>query len=220
MKLIFIRHGESTYSVNGRYTGETDIPLTQTGWWQAYETGRWLGLNYAPNKIWCSPKIRTQETLEALLDGVGSEDSKLVPQSTDIVLDNRLREISYGQWEGLSRPEILENNSLQYENWEKKPSTLRAGGTGETAAEVLDRVREVVDAAIDEKLHTVWFVTHRTVMRTMMASLLHIDLDEYRRRFEQGHASVNIFETEPASPGHGFQLLQANLMPWAFREQP
>lgn len=208
MYWLFIRHGESEYSREGRYTGTTDIALTAEGHRQAALTGAWLARHWAPTRILCSPKLRTRQTLDGLLAG-GALGSHL-----SVTHDERLREIYYGAWESMTRDEILASDPDTYVNWEAKPTHLRAGITGETATDVRTRVRDLLQAEPYDAKGVTWFVTHRTVMRILMADLLDMPLDQYRSHFEQGHASVNIFKIR--APGHRIeaQLIHANLQPW------
>ena len=215
MQWIFIRHGESVYSEHGRYTGLTDVPLTERGHWEARQTGQWLARNYAPDAIYCSPKIRTRQTLQGLV---------LPLESTvrdKVYLDERLREISYGEWEGLTKSEILALPDNQYAVWETNPTGIAAGKTGEKATEVRDRVWSLMQEVASQYSHdtTLWFVTHRTVMRIMAAHLLGSNLMDYRKRFEQHHASVNAFKLLPGATGlpePDAQALCLNVTPWSY----
>lgn len=206
-RLVFVRHGESTFAQSGRYTGSTDIPLTAFGKKQAFETGSWLSQHYPPAKILCSPLIRTRETLDCLFDGagVGHTQQTLVQP----VMDPRLVEICYGSWEGQTRNEILDKEGDLYRTWELDPVQWAAGTSGETATEVRDRVLDALreNAAPDG---TTWIVTHRTVMRIMMATLLQTPLKEYRSRYDQFLASINILHRVPER----WQLELANATPW------
>lgn len=206
---VFVRHGESEYSQYGRYTGTTDIALTEYGHDQAFATGTWIRDQFAPDQVFVSPKIRTQETWKCLDRALREGDA---PRTMVANTDDRLREVSYGNWEGLTKPEIfaLDNNHGKkvYDDWEENPVANRAGSVGETADEVVDRVYELVSGC-DQG--TTWFVTHRTVMRTMMAKLLGTKLQSYRKQFEQHHASVNAFRaTFDGTKLQSVQLLVGN----------
>lgn len=208
MYWVFIRHGESEYSREGRYTGTTDIALTAEGHRQAAAVGVWLARYWFPTRILCSPKLRTRQTLEGLRDG-----GKL--HAMPALYDERLREIYYGAWESMTREEILASDPDTYVQWEARPTHLRAGITGETATDVRTRVRALLESEPYDPRGITWFVTHRTVMRILMADLLEMPLDQYRSHFEQGHASVNIFKVrfDPAQR-IAAQLIHANLQPW------
>lgn len=90
MKIAFLRHGPTAWNEAGRIQGHTDIPLSETG------LARMMGLRlpFTFPRVYSSPLIRARQTAQALgLD--------------NLLLDDRLREQHWGDWEGLSREEIL-----------------------------------------------------------------------------------------------------------------
>lgn len=107
-RMIFLRHGETDWNVEGRLQGQRDIPLNPLGRDQAAGAGRivrqWLGANalavLAQTDFIASPLERTRQTME------------LARQATELpahpyALDDRLKELSFGTWEGLTWPEVL-----------------------------------------------------------------------------------------------------------------
>ena len=92
-ELWLVRHGETTWSAEGRHTGWTDIPLTGNGRRQAAVLGKTLaGTKFAA--VLCSPLLRAKETCE--IAGFGSI----------AVADEGLREWDYGVYEGRTSQEI------------------------------------------------------------------------------------------------------------------
>lgn len=90
MKIAFLRHGPTAWNEAGRIQGHTDIPLSDAG--LAKMAG--LRLPFTVPRIYSSPLLRARQTAQALgLD--------------NLLLDDRLREQHWGDWEGLSRDEIL-----------------------------------------------------------------------------------------------------------------
>ncbi|MEO6124541.1 MAG: histidine phosphatase family protein [Ilumatobacteraceae bacterium] len=100
MKLVLVRHGATEWSVSGRHTGNTDVSLIDAGRQQALAAqSRVLG-NIEPAtkvRICSSPLRRALETV-ALIMGTEAE----------VEIDDRLREFDYGDYEGLTTPEIRE----------------------------------------------------------------------------------------------------------------
>ncbi len=100
--LYLIRHGETDWNAEGRLQGGRDIPLNDFGRVQAEEAGRRLrelapmaeDLDYV-----CSPMSRARETMEIARGAIG-----LHPPYYRI--DERLREITFGDWEGLTWREV------------------------------------------------------------------------------------------------------------------
>lgn len=90
MKIAFLRHGPTAWNEAGRIQGHTDIPLSDAG--RARMAG--LRLPFTFPRVYSSPLLRARQTAQAL--GLDS-----------LMLDDRLREQHWGDWEGLSRDDIL-----------------------------------------------------------------------------------------------------------------
>jgi broad specificity phosphatase PhoE len=95
MEIVLVRHGETEWSAAGKHTSATDLPLVEAGRRRAAALADELaGRSFA--LVLCSPLRRARETCElAGLDG-------------SAVLDDDLREWDYGEYEGLTTPEIRE----------------------------------------------------------------------------------------------------------------
>lgn len=103
--VFLVRHGQTEFNVIGRYQGQTDSPLTPLGQEQARAFGRILaGLPRPPQTIWTSPMGRARAT--AALIAAELDARRNIPVS--LATDPRLTELSFGQWDGLSKAEIKE----------------------------------------------------------------------------------------------------------------
>ena len=91
MKLYVMRHGETTWNTEWRLQGSSDIPLNENGKEMARDTGKGL-LDIPFDLCFTSPLSRARETAELVLQG----------RNVPIIADERLREISFGEWEGNS----------------------------------------------------------------------------------------------------------------------
>src|SRR5580698_4431998 len=106
-RLIFARHGETAYNAENRLQGQLDIPLNARGREQARALGRTLSARFgaeikgleAAGAFIASPLERARETMEIARDAMGLPPSRYR-------LDQTLKEISFGAWEGLTWPEI------------------------------------------------------------------------------------------------------------------
>ena len=94
-QLWVVRHGETEWSKSGRHTGATDVPLTPDGEEQAKALRDMLA-DLHPVLVLCSPRQRARET------------ARLAGLDVDEVTDD-LAEWNYGDYEGLSTPEIRKN---------------------------------------------------------------------------------------------------------------
>ena len=134
--LYFVRHGETDWNAEGRLQGQRDIPLNDVGRVQAEEVGRRLrGLveRFEDLDYVASPMTRTRETMERLRDAVG-----LHP--TAYRTDERLVELTFGQWEGRTFKEVRKTEpEAAAERARDKWSFVPPGG--ESYAMLADRVR-------------------------------------------------------------------------------
>jgi len=122
--LVVVRHGATEWSENGRHTGSTDLPLLPSGRERARALARVLDPGDF-DRVLCSPMLRARETCE--LAGFGDR-MEIVEQ---------LHEWDYGDYEGLTTPEIRERDP----GW----NMWRDGCPGgESPADVAARVDEVL----------------------------------------------------------------------------
>jgi broad specificity phosphatase PhoE len=112
MTIFLVRHGETEWNRARRYQGWSDSPLTPHGLAQAEAIGRRLAaLTEAGGAaIVASPLGRAKRTAEIIAECLGRRES---PQ-----LDERLREISLGAWDGLGRREIRSRMGARFVEFE------------------------------------------------------------------------------------------------------
>jgi broad specificity phosphatase PhoE len=94
--IYFIRHGETDWNAQARYQGQVDIPLNDTGREQALRNGHALRAALADHSAYdfvSSPLGRTRETMLIVRRALGLT-------MDGVSFDDRLREMSYGHWEG------------------------------------------------------------------------------------------------------------------------
>ena len=156
--IFFIRHGQTPWNAQKRYQGQTDIPLNAKGRQQARGNGRALrrriGALVDPDFI-ASPLSRARETMELVRQELG------LPRA-DYDTDARLIEVSYGDWEGRTYPQLLEEEPENMarraaDNWNFTPPA------GESYRQMSRRVE---DWYSDVRRDCV-VVTHGGVMRLL-----------------------------------------------------
>jgi probable phosphoglycerate mutase len=98
--ILLVRHGETEWNLARRYQGWSDSPLTARGLAQAQAIGRHLSTHpdAAEARIISSPIGRARHTAEIIRECLG--------RGEPLRLDDRLRELSFGSWDGLRREEI------------------------------------------------------------------------------------------------------------------
>lgn len=180
--IYYLRHGETDWNRTGRLQGSLDIPLNELGRRQAVQAGRILGLLLGRNgqdknklAFVASPLGRARTTMELARGELG-----LPP--AEYGLDDRLREIGYGAWEGrtLAESETLDPELFarrQFDKW-----TVGAPG-GETYASVQLRMRDWYDSLLVDTVAVAHGGTARALMVALGLETPHSAADLY---IEQG----------------------------------
>lgn len=141
VRLIVWRHGQTNWNLQGRWQGQVDIPLNETGIAQAAKAAPLLA-EFSPDQIIASDLSRAKDTAGQLATLTGLE----------VQVEPRLREIAMGEWEGLTAEEIGEQAG-EHKALEDAGHAPVRGNTGENVHEVADRVAEaftdIVEAAED-----------------------------------------------------------------------
>lgn len=130
MLIYIIRHGQTDWNVSGRLQGARDIPLNTVGRKQAKANGealdRLLGERAPDFDFVASPLSRTRETMEIVRKEMG-----LDPLAYRV--DDRLIELSFGDWEGLTLDEVaLSEPERVHEREESKWEFLPPGEEAES----------------------------------------------------------------------------------------
>ncbi|MFI7353470.1 histidine phosphatase family protein [Streptomyces avidinii] len=163
-KIVLWRHGQTSWNLERRFQGSTDIELTETGVAQARRSARLLA-SLKPDAIVASDLRRASDTAAELAAVTG----------LPVTRDAALRETYAGEWQGLTHEEILEKYGEQYAAW-KRGEPVRRGG-GELETEVADRAAPVVleHAARLPQSGTLVVVSHGGTIRTTIGRLLGLD---------------------------------------------
>jgi broad specificity phosphatase PhoE len=172
-----IRHGETEWSKSGRHTGRTDIPLTEMGRQQAVAAADCLG-GHRFALVLASPMSRALDT--ARLAGFGDR----------VEIDPELCEWNYGDYEGITTPQIRET----VPGWTVWTHLVPGG---ETADEVGDRADRVI-ARIRAADGDVAVFAHGHVLRVLAARWIDLPPTE-GRRFALHTATVSILGWERES---------------------
>lgn len=164
--LTLIRHAQTPANVDGTFCGARDVPLTASG----VEMAELLHLNPLASpapEIWCSPFQRTRDTALALAKALKVQN---------ITEDPRLRERSFGTWEGRQKDRLA--NTPAYKTWYADPYHARPP-YGETGPEVLQRLLECIGPALI-KCSNLIVVTHKTPARLLSAYLGGSQVESFR----------------------------------------
>jgi alpha-ribazole phosphatase len=177
MKLILVRHGETDWNTERRYQGQLDVPLNGRGEWQAQLAGRALA-GEAIERIVSSDLRRAFQTARAIAAAC----------SLPVTADARLREISFGSWEGLNYDQILEQDGDAYRRWKENPVENAPTG-GETLAVTEQRVLSLWQEIKEIDLETVALVSHGGTLRILLSYLLKLPPESFWET-KLGNASI------------------------------
>ncbi len=173
-EIYLVRHGETEWSVSGRHTGRSDIPLTANGEAAARKIAeRLTGLTFSA--VWSSPSERARKT--CVLAGFGSR----------AVIKDDLAEWDYGAYEGITTKEILAGRP----GWQ----LFRDGcPNGEFAADVGARADAVIHA-FREAAGTILIFSSSHFLRVLAARWLGLPPED-GSRFVLDTASISVLGYE------------------------
>jgi broad specificity phosphatase PhoE len=187
--IYFLRHGETTASQTGGYCGTLDPELTPEGYQMAedfadaYRSLPWVA-------VFSSPLRRAVATAKPLCEAAGIR----------MQLKEGLREIAYGQWEGITPEEVNREFHDTYVRWLADPGWNAPTG-GERGIDIARRSSLVIEE-IEQTCSAgnVLVVSHKATIRIMLCSLLGIDVGRFRDRFSMPVASISIVEIATQGP--------------------
>jgi broad specificity phosphatase PhoE len=164
--IYYIRHGETDWNAQGRLQGGRDIPLNDLGRTQATHAGGILagllaraGRSASSLRYVASPLGRAQRTMELVRGALG------LPPS-GYALDDRLREIGYGRWEGSTFAQMRVSDPELFAERRANKWTVPPPG-GESYAEVEARMRDWYDGLTADTVA----VAHGGTARALMVAL-------------------------------------------------
>jgi broad specificity phosphatase PhoE len=166
---LLMRHGETAWNREGRVMGRQPVDLDEAGREQVALAVP-LAQMLAPDLIVSSPLPRAVQSAEIVARGVGG---------IDILTDDRLEEVRYGFWEGMTYHQLIKEES--YITYCKAPLESLTPG-GETIAQVQARGVAAVDAAVTtHRGKRLLFISHGDIIRTVLCHYMRLDLRHFQR---------------------------------------
>jgi len=179
--IILIRHGIVLEDWIDRFAGSTDIALSEKGRLQADRLAQRLSRafdGYGPLRCLSSPMMRTRDTAGPLIGESG----------LDLEIDENLREIDFGLWEGLTFEEILSKQPDVLGQWLEGDTGFRFP-QGEYIKAFQKRIRLAGEAIAGVQARNVLVFTHGGVIRFLLCHYLGLDLKN-SFSFDVKHASI------------------------------
>jgi broad specificity phosphatase PhoE len=171
-RMVLVRHGETIWHGENRYAGTSDVELTEHGREQARDLAEWAA-TAALDGVWASTLSRAEQTARACAAATPAQ----------LVTDERLRELDFGDAEGLTRQEMGVRFPDAVEDFLRDPVRHHLPG-GEDPVRAARRFTSCLQE-IAERHPTarVLVVAHSTVIRLALCSLIGVELSRYRRLF-------------------------------------
>jgi len=184
VKLYLVRHGETECNKKGVYMGSTDVPLNETGIRQG-EILREKLKDVRFDKIITSPYSRAYKTAE------------IIAQENQIEIDNKLTEIDFGVFEGLSYKEISKKYPKEVSFWSKDWINV-APPQGEKFIDFYNRVVEATNTIVSYN-KDILIVSHEGPLKVLISSMLKLPIEGFWNfRFNHGCYSVlEIIDNHP-----------------------
>jgi alpha-ribazole phosphatase len=189
LRIYLLRNAETEYCRTGRYCSRDGVDLTARGqqmadyFAKAYHTVPW-------EAVFCSPLHHARATAAPLCQIVGQP----------IQIRDDLRELSFGQWEGMAPAEVNHAFHDDYIRWLADPAWNTPTG-GEKAMQVARRSSGML-AEIEETYPdgNVLVVSHKATLRIVLCTLLGVDVGRYRDRLAMPVTAVSLVELMDYGP--------------------
>lgn len=171
-RLVLLRHGESQWNLENRFTGWVDVPLSARGVQEAKNAGEKLR-PYRFDRAFTSVLQRANETLRLALEVIGQT---AVPTERDKALNERM----YGDLQGLNKEETAKKyGDDQVKIWRRSYDVPPPGG--ESLKDTAERVLPYFDKVIKPCLlagETILIAAHGNSLRALVMELEHLTREQ------------------------------------------
>jgi len=197
-ELIIVRHGQSQWNLENRFTGWIDIDLSPKGIEEAKEAGEKLK-GYKFDKAYTSALTRAQRTLDIILDSIGQKD---IPVEKDKALNERM----YGDLQGLNKDDTRKQyGDEQVKIWRRSFDIAPPGG--ESLKDTADRVLPYYHEKIEPDLKAgkkILISAHGNSLRALIMYLekmtpeqiLETEIPTGTPKYYNLDAGLNVIETK------------------------
>jgi broad specificity phosphatase PhoE len=186
LRLLLVRHARSSWNELHRIQGQLDPPLSEAGLEQAQRLGERLHhrSGWRPVGFYSSDLVRCRQTSEAVAAAIGMEP----------VFLPELREIALGEWEGLTREDLMTRYPALWQRWVSHPDWDLVPG-GELAADFEDRVSAALESIRSQhESGDVLIVTHGGVIQVALGRALGWPGSRGAFPFRIQNTSLNVLE--------------------------
>lgn len=171
-QMVLIRHGESQWNLENRFTGWVDVPLSPKGELEAQEAGQKIRA-FRFDEAFTSVLTRAKETLRIVLEVIGQTD---IPVEEDQALNERM----YGDLQGLNKAETAQKYGEQQVKVWRRSFDVRPPG-GESLKDTAERVLPYYQKRIEPEVlagRTLLIVAHGNSLRALVMHLNQLSKEE------------------------------------------
>ena len=172
LRLVFVRHGLSSFNEKGLIQGRTDDSyLTDKGYEQAFKSGEALSkINF--DKIYSSPLIRAAETAKTI--------NKRLKKEHNIIYDKNLLEVDLSSWSGLPINEIKNKYPDIYPIWKNDPENLTLKSIDNITYQPIqelynqanDFIKNIFEIYLEKPDSNILIIGHNAILRCLILSLI------------------------------------------------
>ncbi|MBM3940990.1 MAG: histidine phosphatase family protein [SAR202 cluster bacterium] len=185
-----VRHGQTDWNTQDRVQGHTDVPLNAAGRAQAERVGDRLA-GVPLNIVYTGDLARAAESARIIV--------AKHPAGLDARRDTRLRELSYGRYEGLRFADIRGDDAISARDAHEDMDAAPPGG--ESLRQLLDRAGAFAERMrLEHREHHVLIVSHGGTIRALAVKLLGLPDSAFHRLRGLQNASISIVDASYARP--------------------
>ncbi|MBF8299374.1 MAG: alpha-ribazole phosphatase [Dehalococcoidia bacterium] len=182
-KWYLVRHAKTAWNAQGRIQGHSESHLEAEGLAQAERLAARLS-SVSFHAAYSSDMARTKATVAAILSG------RQVP----LEITQELRELSYGQWEGMTHQEVGAAFGQEYQEYLRGDVGFAPPG-GESAVQLLERLGPFKERLLSSHAgQDLLLVAHGGTIKGLLILLMDMPADLFWR-FSVGHASISVINT-------------------------
>ena len=178
-EIYLVRHGETTWNALGKFQGVKDIPLSENGITQAEFLKERFDGNF--DVVYTSPLERAYKTAQIISSA----------KETQPIVYQNLKEINFGDWEGLTIKEIREIYPKEFDSWKyDKENGYLVNGEKSLKLASQRATNSVLDIAKKNKGKKIIIVAHGGIIKASLIGLFDWNMNMYHQLF-LGNTSVS-----------------------------
>ena len=185
-EILLVRHGETEWNASGRFQGCTDINLSKEGIIQAHYVKERLRGDF--DCVYASPLKRALKTAEVI-----TENTETTP-----IISNEIREINFGEWEGLTLSQIEADYNEEFKLWKSDEIDGNLAGGDLSIKKASIRARdEILRIAKENTGKRIIIVAHGGIIKAGLIGIFGWKMTMYHKMI-LGNTSVSklVFDEE------------------------